>query len=155
MRSEVADCVCMALQVWSTQRGCNISALEVAQRYSVSLRALFGKDRTRPNFCSISDGVIIHGGIGIPGSPCLILWGYHIDEVTFLFSVCPTQYTQHDMIKARAFKTPAIALCQMESFTCMNFAVLLIVLCITLYVHMSWTFSKFLNKFGKSCCYVH
>ncbi len=69
--SEVADCLCAALQVWS---GRNISALEVAQNYSVSLRTLFGKDRTLPNYYSIADCAIIHGGIGSPGSPCLILW---------------------------------------------------------------------------------
>ncbi len=51
-----------------------MSALEVAQSYSVSSRALFGKDPTRPNFCSIADGAIICGGIGSPGSPYLILW---------------------------------------------------------------------------------
>ena len=73
-RSEVADCVCVALQVWSAQCGRNISALEVTQRYSVSLPALFGKDPTRPNFCSIADGAIIRGGIGSLGSPYLILW---------------------------------------------------------------------------------
>ena len=48
-RSEVADCVCVALPVWSMQCGRNISSLEVAQSYLVSLRALFGKDPTRPN----------------------------------------------------------------------------------------------------------
>ncbi len=69
-----ADCMCVALQVWSVQCGCNISVLEVAQSYSVSLRALFGKDPSRPNFCSIADGAMIHGGIGSPGSPYLILW---------------------------------------------------------------------------------
>ncbi len=73
-RSELADCVCAALQAWSAQRGRNISTLKVAQSYSVSLRALFGKDPTQPNFCSIADGAIIRGGIGSSGSPYLILW---------------------------------------------------------------------------------
>ncbi len=67
--SKVADCVCAALQVWSGQHGRNISALKVAQSYSVSLR----KDPTRPNFCSIADGAIIHGGIGSLCSPYVIL----------------------------------------------------------------------------------
>ncbi len=44
-----------------------------AQSYSVSLRALFGKATSRPNFYSIAGGAIIHGGIGSPGSPYLIL----------------------------------------------------------------------------------
>ncbi len=66
--------MCTALQVRSLQCGRNISILEVAQSYSVSLRALFGKDPTRPNFCSTADGAIIHGGVGSPGSPYLILW---------------------------------------------------------------------------------
>ncbi len=56
----------------------NIRALEVAQSYSVSLRALLGKDPSRPNFCSIAGGAIVHGGIGSPGSPYLILWLSHI-----------------------------------------------------------------------------
>ncbi len=46
-RLEVADCVCATLQVWSTQCECNISTLEVAQSYSVSLHSLFGKDRPK------------------------------------------------------------------------------------------------------------
>ncbi len=61
--SKVANCVCAALQIWSAQCGRNISALEVVQSYSVSFRTLFGKDPTRPNFCSIADGAIIRGGI--------------------------------------------------------------------------------------------
>ena len=72
--SEVVDCVCAAFQLWSAQCVRNISALEVAQTYSVNLRTLFGKNPTRPNFCSIADGAIIRGGIGSPGSPFLILW---------------------------------------------------------------------------------
>ncbi len=74
MRSEVDDCVCAALQIWSARCGGNISGLEVAQNYSVSLHALLGKDQTRPNFCSIADGAIIRGGISSPGSPYLVLW---------------------------------------------------------------------------------
>ncbi len=77
MRSEVADCVCGALQVWGVQCGCNISALEVTKSYLVSLRALFGKDLTQPNFCSIADGAIIRDGIGSTGSPYQILWSTH------------------------------------------------------------------------------
>ena len=76
-RSEVADCVCAALQVCSVQRRCNISTLKAAQSYSVSLSALFGKDPTRPNFCSIADAAIIRGSIGSPGSPYLILWSFY------------------------------------------------------------------------------
>ncbi len=38
MRSEVADCVCATLQAWSAQCERNISGLEVAQSYSVSVR---------------------------------------------------------------------------------------------------------------------
>ena len=75
---EVADCMCAASHVWSTKCGRNISALKVAQSYSDSLRALFGKDLTQPNFCSITDSAIICGGIGSPGSPCLILWAHCI-----------------------------------------------------------------------------
>ncbi len=72
MRSEVADCVCASLQVWSAQCGRNISVLEVAQTYLVSLRPLFGKDLSRPTFCSIADGAIIRGGIGSLGSPYIL-----------------------------------------------------------------------------------
>ncbi len=73
-RSEVADHVCAALQVWSAQCGRDISALEVAQSYSFSLRSLISKNPTQPNFFSIADGAIMRGGIGSPGSPYLILW---------------------------------------------------------------------------------
>ncbi len=85
--SKVDDCVYAALQVWSAHCGRNISALEVAQSYSVSLRALFSKDPSRPNFCSIADGAIIRGGIGSPGSPYLILWSWYK-----LFKYLPTKY---------------------------------------------------------------
>ncbi len=91
-RWEVTDCVCAALQVWSTQCGRNISALEVVQNYSVSLRALFSKDLTRPNFCSIADGAIICGGIGSPGSPYLILWIYHTKQKCCILSLNHTKY---------------------------------------------------------------
>ena len=78
IRSEVADWVCTALQVWSAQCGHNISALEVAQSYSITLRPLFGNDPNQPNFCSIADGVIIRRGIRSSGCPYLILWAEYI-----------------------------------------------------------------------------
>ena len=58
--SEVDDCICATLQVWSAQCGHNISALEDAQSYSVSICTLFGKDPNQPNFSFIADGVILH-----------------------------------------------------------------------------------------------
>ncbi len=72
MRSEEADYVCATLQVWSVQCERNISTILVVQNYSVNTHAV--RQGHRPNFCSIADGVIICGGIGSPGSPCLILW---------------------------------------------------------------------------------
>ncbi len=71
-------CVCDIASLKRAMWTQHISALDVAQSYSVSLRALFGKEPSRPNFCSIADSAIIHGSIGSPGSPYLIPWSCYI-----------------------------------------------------------------------------
>ncbi len=72
-RSEVRDCVCAALQVWNAQCGRNISALEVAQSYSVSLRVLLGWGPKSTQF-------LIHSW------RCHYTWRYNYRESRFSLS---------------------------------------------------------------------
>ncbi len=87
---KVADCVYATLQVWSAQWGHNMSALEVAQSYSISLCTLFGKDSNRPNFRSIADSIIIRCGVGNPSSPFL-------NSVVLIQRLCRSMWTQRSV----------------------------------------------------------